>query len=209
MEVLNTLRSITEEDGKTAYIVKYKVLNSKDHAGIPQSRPRVFIVGIRTKYQVTPFRWPRAVPINPGLMDRIIGKKIIKDVVDAESLQPGQLAKVIQGIEPGDPWSEHWFIDCDSSPRFSSSAKQDICPCLTRTRAGNKGFFVTSLGTKLFTAQMLRLQGVSPARLRKPKSVTAKQFDMAIGNAVTVPLLTKLLERMAVAVGLIPAQAAR
>ena len=74
---------------------------------------------------------------------------------------------------------------------------------LDKNPCWKKWFFVTSLGTKLSTTQMLRLQGVPPARLKRPEDVSERQFDQAIGNAITVPLLSALIRQMTVAVGFI------
>ena len=43
------------------YNVYWKVLNTADY-GIPQSRKRVFIVGILKKYQTNKFEWPKPIP---------------------------------------------------------------------------------------------------------------------------------------------------
>ena len=50
---------------------------------------------------------------------------------------------------------------------------------------------------------MLRLEGVPKGRVQRPRGVSAGQFNMAIGNAVTVPLLAELLRQLCIAAGFI------
>lgn len=46
------------------YHVEWRVLNTADY-GIPQSRKRVFIVGILKKHMATRFEWPQPIPCRP------------------------------------------------------------------------------------------------------------------------------------------------
>ena len=59
-QVLAKLRGIKEE-GNSAYDVHEKVLNSMDF-GVPQSRPRLFIVGVRRSVKAREFQWPEPTP---------------------------------------------------------------------------------------------------------------------------------------------------
>ena len=82
-------------------------------------------------------------------------------------------------------------MDCRAGPS-KISVHKDVCPCLTKSRAGEGGFYVTNRGTMLTTAQMLELQGVSPHRILRPKGVSERQFRYALGSAATVPVLARV-----------------
>lgn len=51
-----TLRTILAEFDKSGYDVEWKVLNSKDY-GVPQSRERIYLVGIRKDIPHKPLEW--------------------------------------------------------------------------------------------------------------------------------------------------------
>ena len=53
------------------YLTKWRVLNTRHH-GIPQSRPRLYIVGIREDTCAHTFHWPKPVPECPGLLLRFL-----------------------------------------------------------------------------------------------------------------------------------------
>jgi DNA (cytosine-5)-methyltransferase 1 len=60
-----TFRTIIAELEKIrVYNVRWKVLNTADY-GIPQSRKRVFIVGILKKNEKHKFEWPQPIPCRP------------------------------------------------------------------------------------------------------------------------------------------------
>ena len=66
--VLDDILRIMEQLG---YVTKWRVLNTKEH-GIPQSRPRLYIVGVRKDSCVHKFRWPKPVPATPGRIIRFL-----------------------------------------------------------------------------------------------------------------------------------------
>ena len=97
--------------------------------------------------------------------------------------------------------TETWFIDFHAS-KSRVHVSKNVCPCLTRTRAGMKGYWVTSRGSLLTTQQMLALQGIKPGRLVMPLGkCTHRQIDSAIGNAVCVPVLQAILTRACQSLG--------
>ena len=56
--LLKTLRAIIDPlTGESAYEISFKVLNTNQF-GLPQSRPRVFIVGTKISTTEQVFKWP-------------------------------------------------------------------------------------------------------------------------------------------------------
>jgi site-specific DNA-cytosine methylase len=194
--ILAELSSIKDASGKAAYHVHWKAMNSKFYGGVPQSRPRIFIVGILQAKQRHPFKWPCKMKRRP--IDAILGPPDRKQAraPDLSMLAEAAVCRISESIEKiqnkgGKPLTETWFVDCYASPSRAAVHK-DICPCLTKARAGAGGFYVTNRGATLTAAHMLKLQGMSPQRILRPKGVSERQFRSAIGNAVTVPVLARI-----------------
>ena len=52
------------------YAIYYKILNTKDY-GIPQNRPRVYIVGLLKKYMKKDFQFPSTTPCKKHFIDTV------------------------------------------------------------------------------------------------------------------------------------------
>jgi len=76
--LIQSLKKV-KDNGTQCYFVDHKVLNTAEH-GIPQSRKRVYIVGIKKKNLVTEFEWPRTLPFkNPADFLDPIDKKLLSE----------------------------------------------------------------------------------------------------------------------------------
>ena len=58
LELLERLAGITNAAGKQLYTVEWRILNPRIHAGVPQNRERIFIVGARNDRKRTSMQWP-------------------------------------------------------------------------------------------------------------------------------------------------------
>ena len=65
-------------------------------------------------------------------------------------------------------------------------------PCLTKSRAGQLGFWSMQHGSSLTVSEMLRLQGIDPEKVRT-KSMTPNQMGQCLGNAFTQPVFEGVL----------------
>ena len=63
--LLYLLQHIADPDGKWTYKVRTKVLNSMEVGGVPQNRPRVYIVGWKRALETQVFSWPDHIPPKP------------------------------------------------------------------------------------------------------------------------------------------------
>ena len=201
--VISALKGV-QHGGEPAYEVTWKVMNTKDY-GLPQSRPRVFVVGVRRSRMVRCFKWPKKVKCTS--IENILGPRSRKLAThpNLSNFTATQVANFTAGLNKiiakgGDPISETWFIDLNSSPSRRHVVK-DICPCLTKSRAVCKGYYVSNRGRFMNTSEMLALQGVPRDRLIRPTFVREHKFDASIGNAVSIPVLRVLLHQMCVALG--------
>ena len=104
-------------------------------------------------------------------------------------------------LKGGDPLREPWLVDVDASKKYRRVAL-GACPCLTRSRAGSGGFYVTNVGSRMGAEAMLKLQGQDPDRMQRPPSISKRKFQECIGNAVTATVLARVLWKLLLAIGL-------
>ena len=97
-----------------------------------------------------------------------------------------------------DPLRNQYVIDIDSSNTHSSLG---YSPCLTRTRAGNGGHWLSWKQRRMNLNEILRLQGVQPELV--PRGIiTDRQIAMVAGNAVPIPMLSRVIDALLVSSGL-------
>ena len=172
------------------YHVEWRVLDTA-RFGVPQSRPRCWIVAVQPSALAKPLQWPAPALQQCRTIDELLGPRPSRQVAAAalpsNQLKKDQLATAFAKLAARgiDPLTTTWIVDIDTSARFFQM-KDRCCPCLTRARAYNGGFWITTHGRRLGTEAMLRLQHMSPQRLQCPPGVPIKQFDAMIGNAMSV-----------------------
>ncbi len=91
--------------------------------------------------------------------------------------------------------SSNW---CESSTTFNIG----YAPCLTRSRCESNGYWAFSRQRKLRLTEYSRLQGICPGRLQCPEDVTEKKMRAMVGNAFTVPVIAKIMDRLFFSAGL-------
>lgn len=193
------------------YHVYAKLLDTKEH-GLPQSRKRVYIVGIHKVYAVGTFEFPE--PVERPSIEMFLEPRVARPHPDID-LPPARSstarANVIKTLrelrERGhDPLSEPWIIDCDSSG-YRMSCMQDISPCLTCSRAA--GHWITNRGRRMTKDEQMNLQGMASYKPFFRRVVSESQLGKQIGNAMSVNVLERLLVRLLPAAGLVSAAAGR
>merc|ERR1719188_622735 len=104
------------------YNVTYKVLNTKEH-GVPQNRPRIYIVGIREDADRGSFAFPEPIPC-PSLelfLDSRPSKAVAKRSLppawpSGKGPRPNVIAITRKLKREGsDPLEDPFVIDCDST----------------------------------------------------------------------------------------------
>lgn len=209
--VLDLLGGIMLADGRKAYSTDWKILNSRREGGIPQNRPRVFIVGIRTDVMVSPLVWPEPMQCRP-LIDFLDGQGKLeghKELPGRLPSSPAAAKKLISLFEEISkrtglhPLQNHFVASIGSARAgFMHGESQ----CITRSRGGSGGHWLTSKQRFMSVEEILRLQGVRDP-LRIPRGLcTDRQLCMVAGNAITVDLFARLLGNALAASGLLPCQ---
>jgi len=195
MSALNVLKN-------PGYNITDAVLDTKEH-GVPHSRRRIYIVGIRKDKDKQTFEFPAALPAEP--VDRFLDplKPEERRLALPPKSQGTARANVIHhnkelraaGVNPQ---KTTYIMDIDSSAERSKAVK-GRSPCITCSR--RSGHWVSSRNRRQTLEEMLRLQGMNPTILKK--SVSRAQIGKQIGNAMSVNVLERLLVRALPAAGLV------
>ena len=159
------------------YHIEHRVLNTQDY-GIPQSRPRVFIVGILKHGMVLPaFPWPKPVPLFRPLCSYV-------DTTDTTS-EPWTIAdRTLLSRIP----KNACFIDlCFSYRDFPNSDRS--CPCLNCSPR----LWCVPYHRRANTKEYLALQGF-PTNFKKV--VTDPQLQRQLGNSMSVNVVAFLLKML-------------
>ncbi len=186
------------------YVVSWRVLNTCDF-GIPQNRPRLFIVGLlKDKSKPEVFKWPVPGRIQPKpLSDFLCG-----GCTFAQLPREGtRLASVLQELltkarTRGANITQTPFAFDLGARR--PSIMQDRIPCLTRSGCGRGGAYITSAGRFLSLEEMLLLQGL-PTKLAEvvpTLEISERQLAQMVGNAMSTNILQLLLTRIITALEL-------
>lgn len=178
-------RVLKSLEGIGGYAVSWGVLNSKDF-GVPQNRPRVFIVGILKSAQRRELRFPRG---SRGGCTRL--EDLLENVNERSILSPGETQSLehvrrAQRAKGYDIDRHNFVIDVGASTSFASCGK-DVCPCLKANRCN---YYLSKYRRKLTPRECLRLQGF-PDSFRIV--VSNSQMYRQAGNSITVNVLAALI----------------
>lgn len=171
------------------YHISYEVLNTADY-GIPHSRRRVYIVGIKGQQ----FNFPQPIKLKITVRDLLDNNKNIKDpfyfeITDHKYNVLHDLVKygVIDSLD------NDWIVNLNVSTYKWSGAKKDISPCLLSSNGSNCIFFITSEKRKLTENEYVRLQGFPPSfKICVSRAKTYQQ----IGNTMSVNVLCFLIKNI-------------
>lgn len=202
--VLSSLRGGLDNN----YMVSWRVVNTADF-GLPQNRPRLYIIGMRRDalQDRSRFVWPRPVGCVPLASILESGKHAPDHQPKGGTTSEKNLHILLDRLrENGGPPSCPASLDIFASTRRASLRKPVIglVPCLTRTRAGSGGYWIAGVNRLLTTREMLRLQGLPDQFIEHASTarVTDRQLRQMIGNAMSVNVLVTIMSRLLPAVGL-------
>lgn len=185
------------------YKVHWRILNTKDQ-GIPQSRPRFYLVAIEGKSCRRSFEFPPSVDPEPieNFLEKDIGHKRrpSNTATTKRALKVGKNKLKAKGIDSS---KVHAFIDVGATPEWSSTMV-GCSPCLTSTRCRQGGHYSTVAKRMMTLKEMMRLQGIPDHRFNH-KRAGVKEDDLlfAVGNAMSTNVLMRLLPNALWAAGLL------
>jgi DNA (cytosine-5)-methyltransferase 1 len=197
-------RAILEALGALkTYNVYSKIMDTKEH-GIPQSRRRIYFIGISKHHDDGSFRFPD--PVARPSIELFLDPPDKRQVVRG-SLPPTRSTTARTNVRRAlkelsasgcNPLKVPYVVDCDSSG-YRMKWLKEASPCITCSRAA--GHWVTSRGRRLTKGEMMRLQGMKPEKFKV--AVSQAQLGKQIGNAMSVNVLERLFVCALPAAGLV------
>lgn len=177
------------------YEFTFDKLNTRQF-GIPQSRPRLYILAVCKESLRCPLVMPAPRDTQPDLHTFLD-----KSVQGSERLTLPNYEKKLGA----DMWTSGYVLDIAASPRFQHILK-NCCPCLTRTRCKDDGFYIPKLKRQLTSLEIARLQGlprqVADSMLAAAQDMPKRAFEEAAGDAMSVNVLQTAMRRCCDSAGL-------
>jgi len=187
-------------DNMNNYFWEHQVLCPSIHADCPQSRPRIFIVGLHKSLGARRVPWPPETKLTKTCMELID-----THVSEGRRVAPvywkfmdrwGIPANTMGIVEPNAASRSH---NCykDLKPltlkQKESVARTDIAACVC---AKDPGPFIPGLGRHCTAAEIARLQGYDDTQFTFPRGMTELQCVTLLGNAFNGAVLSELLRRL-------------
>ena len=181
----NTFKTIIDSLNSFGnYTIYHDLYDTQDY-GIPQSRTRIYIIGIRKSFNKK-FIKPDGIKLTIGIKDILDTDKkddYYSTLTDHKIDILNDLVKYNIVKSPDD----YYVVDINVSSYKRSGAKKDISPCLL---AGRQGYYVTAIRRKTTEIEWLRLQGF-------PSTFKTCQHRLHIykqaGNSMSVNVLCFIL----------------
>lgn len=191
-----------EIDSIGLYQLDFKVMSPHTHAGHPQSRTRIFIVGRSREGQFAGrVAWPTRLPAKPARLQELLQVKVSKGPMCRK------LCKSAQAVL--DLATEEGVLDKDHVPKRGTivfdmalasfmrktkhlSFQRDIVPCL---HGSSECMYLSNKARYLTWRECFRIQGFDDdfhceAHLAQHPH---KRCYKAAGNSICVPLLARIL----------------
>jgi DNA (cytosine-5)-methyltransferase 1 len=169
----NTFKIILDELNKTNYDIYHQILNAKDY-NIPQSRPRIYIIGIRKDLNKS-FEFPKPVPLTTTLNS-------IVDYTDMTQRPCQNRVKLVTDkLDISKSFFGQEFIN------FHKRVNTEYAECVCASSMIYNGF----IGRYANIKELLRLQGF-PDDFKQV--VSNAQMKKQIGNSMNVRVLEHLLK---------------
>lgn len=176
-EMIYLLENIKLND-KPIYNIYWKVLNTADY-GIPQSRKRLFMIGIKRNKQINNFEWP--IPIEC---------QSLHDFVDWNDNSKNELPAYFYASKMDEIINPNSIFINIGYKKYSHNNADKICPCLT---TNTRHFYCLPLKRFMNINEYLKIQGF-PTNYKI--NVSKYQFQKQIGNSMSVNVLIYLFKNI-------------
>ena len=184
------------------YEMVHSIVNTRMY-GIPQSRPRLYVLAICKESLLKPLCIPERRETHPDLHTFLQ-----KSIEGTEKLDlPNYERKLGSSM-----WKHGYVLDAQASTRFQSILR-NCCPCLTKTRCKQHGYYIPKLKRRLNAFEMAKLQGLPAALVQAMLAAAADlpkgSFEGAVGDAMSINVLQTMLRHLCDAGGMFDLPAGR
>lgn len=170
--------------------------------GVPQNRPRVYIIGVLKDVDTGKFEWPRDIGCcnMVSLVDSRNQVMVCTGLPNKEATTANKnvreftKALIQKGIAPH---RDNYIIACDADPR-RSKCWFGLSPCLLSSKS--KGYWVTNRGRRMTSEEQMRSQGMEPTSFKL--DVSEPELQKQVGNAMSLCVVERILNRLIPAAGL-------
>ena len=186
---------------RDTYHWEHAVLDACEY-GCPQSRPRVYIVGLHKSLGTRLVPWPAKVKLTTTCLD-----VLDEDVKEGRKI-PESSCYYRMCDKWGIPRDTRCIVEFNGASRSYSPYKNPK-PLTDKQRAAIARTEIAScvvshdpspaalhLGRYLNANEILRLQGYEPSGVRVPPTMTSLQFSGLVGNAMNGAVLRALLKEL-------------
>jgi DNA (cytosine-5)-methyltransferase 1 len=180
-----TFKFMLQSLSDCGYYLNKEVLNSMEHANIPQNRERVFVVGFRDKKKIDKFVFPNKVRLTKTIHQCLETVKVSDEFYYNERYDCyKELVKNIKSKDTLYQWRRQYVRE----------NKSNACPTLTANMGSgghNVPLVLDTYGIrKLTPRETANFQGF-PKNFKLPSIANSKLYHQ-FGNSVTVPLITNI-----------------
>ena len=197
-----------KKKGRAEYRVFWRLLNSQNH-GVPQHRPRVYVIGLRKDAQVCKFKWPaKTQQTDLGLFLRTQMQDWPGQAAPPRPMSKTNARNLALGLQTLrqdglNPEATDAVIDIGHGRKGKVAMMIGRCPAITRTRAATQDYYLTSMRRRLSESELMSLQGLKPHEAKIFHGISRRQKMMMVGNGMTINVLTGVLRQSLRATGLI------
>lgn len=199
----NTFRVICEQLDLLGYHYTYQVLNAMNYGNMAQNRERIYIVAFRDEQDYARFHWPLPVPLETTVRDIIdFDNPVDEKYYYTEGKYKGdiyrELVLATQNDDINNPAIYQW------RRKYVRQNKSGVVPTLTANQ-GEGGHNVCLVKTrtgirKMTPRECFNTQGF-PADFVLPNDLSDAKLYKQAGNSVCVPVIRRIAENIAIAIG--------
>ena len=161
------------------YDVKWKLLNTKDY-GIPQTRTRIYIIGIKKSLIKKPFEFPKEYQIKKGA-HALLSKSANKTIKPRHKEKLKQIFQKHPQLR-----NKNYIINLNfSSMDWFRKGQEDLCPCLVTSC----DFYSTKDKRYITPYEALRFQGILKKDLKQFKPYSDNVIYKFAGNTMSANVL--------------------